>query len=136
MATAGYSGTPLAKKLGIKAGHGVATVDEPADFRRLLGDLPDDVQFVDDLGDRPDVVVAFFTARVDLERALDDLGQAVFPDRTLWLGWPKKTSGVETDLTGDVVRETVLRTKLVDVKVCGISEIWSGLKIVWRKEHR
>lgn len=135
--TAGYSGTPLAKKLGIKAGHSVATVAEPDDFRALLVDLPDDVDLDAGLGDGPDVVVAFLTERTALDAQLGSLAEAVFPDRVVWLAWPKKTSGVATDLTGDVVRATVLATdNLVDVKVCAISDIWSGLKIVWRKEHR
>ena len=133
---AGYSGTPLAKKLGIKAGHRVATVNEPPEFRELLVDLPDDVVFDGSLDNEPDVTIGFFTAASDLDQQLSDLGQAAFPDRVMWLAWPKKTSGVDTDLTGDVVRATVLATHLVDIKVCAISDIWSGLKVVWRKEHR
>ncbi len=133
---AGYSGTPLAKKLGIKPGHRVATVNEPADFRSLLDDLPDDVDLDANLADLPDVVAAFYTERVDLDTDLDSLADAVFPDRVIWLAWPKKTAKVATDLTGDVVRATVLATKLVDVKVCAISDVWSGLKVVWRKTHR
>lgn len=133
---AGYSGTPLPKKLGIKAGHVVAIRNEPSTFRELLIELPDDVAFGTTLKGDPDVVIAFYTEQKDLQTELADLSEAVFPDRTLWIAWPKKTSGVETDLTGDVVRETVLATKLVDVKVCAISDIWSGLKVVWRKEHR
>ncbi len=133
---AGYSGTPLAKKLGIKAGHTVATVHSPTEFVDLLSDLPDDVCF--ETGPTPDadVTVAFYTEADVLLAELDGLAGAAFPDRIIWLAWPKKTSGVDTDLTGDVVRSTVLETKLVDVKVCAISEIWSGLKVVWRKEHR
>ncbi len=134
--TAGYSGTPLAKKLGIKPGYTVATVNEPNEFRPLLVDLPDDVDLDVDLAAQPDVVVAFYTERARLDAELETLADAVFPDRAIWLGWPKKTSGVDTDLTGDVVRATVLATKLVDVKVCAISDTWSGLKVVWRKEHR
>lgn len=133
---AGYSGTPLAKKLGIKPGHTVATVNEPDEFRTLLVDLPDDVQLDVDLATQPDVVVAFYTERLLLDTDLGSLADAVYPDRLIWLAWPKKTAGVETDLTGDVVRAAVLATKLVDVKVCAISDTWSGLKIVWRKEHR
>ena len=135
-ATAGYSGTPLAKKLGIKADHDVAAINEPPDFRELLADLPAGVTFRSDLEGEPDVVVAFYIEHAELESALGDLGDAVFPDRMIWIAWPKKTAKVETDLTGDVVRATVLATKLVDVKVCAISDIWSGLKVVWRKEHR
>lgn len=133
---AGYSGTPLAKKLGIKTGHTVATINEPTDFRGLLEDLPDGVDFNADLMASPDIVVGFYTDRAELTGDLDALGAAVFPDRVIWLAWPKKTAKVDTDLTGDVVRASVLATKLVDVKVCAISETWSGLKVVWRKEHR
>lgn len=133
---AGYSGTPLAKKLGIKPGHSVATVNEPDEFRSLLVDLPGDVDLDAELTGRLDVVVAFYTEHTDLVGDLDRLGAAVFPDRMIWLAWPKKASGVDTDLTGDVVRASVLATKLVDVKVCAISDTWSGLKVVWRKEHR
>lgn len=133
---AGYSGTPLAKKLGIKPGHVVAVINGPDEFRELLVDLPDDVEMNSDLASHPDVVVAFYTDAAKLEADLDRLGEAIFPDRSLWLAWPKKTSKVATDLTGDVVRATVLATKLVDVKVCAISDTWSGLKVLWRKEHR
>lgn len=133
---AGYSGTPLAKKLGIKSGHRVATLGEPPEFASLLEPLPDGVDLDASLDEAPDVVVAFHTDRSQLRSRLPALGEAVFPDRVIWLAWPKKTSGVETDLTGDVVRTEVLSTRLVDVKVCAISEVWSGLKVVWRKEHR
>lgn len=133
---AGYSGTPLAEKLGIKGGHRVATINEPAEFRELLVARPDGVTFGDSLGSGPDIVIAFHTSAADLESGLDDLADAVFPDRTVWIAWPKKSSGVDTDLTGDVVRAAVLATTLVDVKVCAISDTWSALKAVWRKEHR
>ena len=133
---AGYSGTALAKKLGIKPGHTVATINEPNEFRPLLVDLPDDVTFAIDLAAQPDIIVAFYTERDELAADLASLADSVFPDRVIWLAWPKRTAGVDTDLTGDVVRAVVLATKLVDVKVCAISDTWSGLKIVWRKEHR
>lgn len=133
---AGYSGTPLVKKLGIKAGHRVAVVNEPPEFRALLDDPPDNVRFQSDIGSAPDVVIVFHTERDQLEKGLDGLAAAVFPDRVIWLAWPKKTSQVPTDLTGDVVRAAVLSTRLVDVKVCAISGVWSGLKVVWRQEHR
>ena len=133
---AGYSGTPLARKLGIKPGHTVAVINEPDEFRGLLVDLPDEVDLNGDLAASPDIVVAFYTRAASLEADFGGLGEAIFPDRSLWLAWPKKTSMVDTDVTGDVVRATVLATKLVDVKVCAISDTWSGLKVVWRKEHR
>lgn len=132
----GYSRTPLARKLGIKAGHRIATVNEPREFRGLLVDIPDDTEFDSHFEHGPDIVVAFFTSADELNTSLPALGRAVFPDRTIWLAWPKKTSGVATDLTGDKVRAAVLRTQLVDIKICAISETWSGLKVVWRKEHR
>ncbi len=133
---AGYSGTPLARKLGIKPGHRIAVINEPDDFRSLLDDLPPDAVFQDGLEPGPDLVIAFYTEREALEAGLDVLGQAVFPDKVIWYAWPKKASKVPTDLSGDVVRAAVLSTKLVDVKVCAISDTWSGLKVVWRKEHR
>lgn len=133
---AGYSGTPLVKKLGIKTDHAVAVINEPDELRELLIDLPDNVDLDRSLDGQPDVVIAFYTNAAKLDADLDRLAAAVFPDRSLWLAWPKKTSKVDTDLTGDVVRSTVLATKMVDVKVCAISDTWSGLKILWRKEHR
>ena len=136
MASAGYSETPLAKKLGIKPGHVVALLHQPPELLDLLEPLPDDVAFQHGLDPAPDVAIAFFTECSALRKALDPLARAAFPDRAIWLAWPKKTSGVATDLTGDVVRAEVLATTLVDVKVCAISETWSGLKVVWRKAHR
>ena len=90
------------------------------------------------LGVKPgsDVIVFFTTERAELERRIDDLGKAIFPKGALWIGWPKKASKVPTDITDDVIRDVVLPLGLVDVKVCAIDEIWSGLKIVWRKENR
>ena len=133
---AGYSGTPLTKKLGITPGSTVATVHAPPDFVGLLTDLPDGVSFEDSPSSRADLTIAFFTEAEALRSELGALAEAIFPDRALWLAWPKKTSGVDTDLSGDVVRAAVLETMLVDVKVCAISSIWSGLKVVWRKDHR
>ncbi len=133
---AGYSGTPLVKKLGIKAGHRVALVHEPPGLRPLLVDLPDDVELDADVADRPDVVVAFFTQADQLRSEIGRLEQAIHPDRVLWLAWPKKAAKVDTDVTDQVVRSSALATRLVDVKVCAISEVWSGLKVVWRREHR
>lgn len=133
---AGYSGTPLVRKLGIGSGHHIAVVNEPAEFRPLLLELPADVTFRADVGEAPDMVIAFYVQRDHLQADIDGLARAVFPDRAIWLAWPKMRSGVATDLTENVVRAAVLATSLVDVKVCAISEIWSGLKVVWRKEHR
>ena len=134
--SAGYSGTPLARKLGIKAGATVAVLGEPDDFRSLLVDLPDAVSFRTRLTGEPDLVVAFETERRHLLRTLQRVEPVIHPDRVVWIAWPKKSSGEPTDLSGDVVRAAILDTSLVDVKVCAISEVWSGLKAVWRKDLR
>ena len=133
--TAGYSATPLPRKLGIGEGGTFALVDEPAGARALLEPLPDGACRAGDPA-QADVVVAFATARVDLARRIDELAPAIFPDRTLWVAWPKRASKVETDITEDVVREVALPLGLVDVKVAAIDETWSGLKLVWRRERR
>lgn len=134
--SAGYSGTPLAKKLGIRPDDEVVLLGEPDDFRPLLGGLPDGVRFTSRLGASPDVVISFETDQQHLVETLERVQPVIHPDRMVWIAWPKKTSGVPTDLTGDVVRAAILDTSMVDVKVCAISEVWSGLKAVWRKERR
>jgi len=131
----GYSGTPLATKLGIKAGHRLVLIDAPADLDASLGALPDGVTVTRRLG-RCDVALFFTTSRAALERRRDALGKAVFPDGAIWVCWPKKAAKVPTDVTEDVVREVVLPHGLVDVKVCAVDAIWSGLKVVWRTERR
>ncbi len=136
MAPAGYSGTPLPKKLGIKDDHTVALLDEPAGMRQILIPLPDGVTFRTDLRARPDVAVAFFTRRSAFTKRIDALGRAIFPAASVWIAWPKKASGVETDITEDTVRDVALPKGLVDVKVCAIDDTWSGLKLMWRKELR
>lgn len=136
MAPAGYSGTPLPKKLGIKDGHVVALLNEPDEFRELLVELPDVAEVRTDLRRKPDVAIAFFTNRAAFERRLPAMQRAVFPDGSLWISWPKKSSGVATDITEDTVREVALPNGLVDVKVCAVDETWSGLKLMWRKELR
>jgi hypothetical protein len=135
---AGYSGTPLAKKLGIKPGHRVAVVHAPDDFEAALGELPDGVVVQDGLaGKTPlDVIVAFFVERKDLAQKLPALRKRMAPACGLWIAWPKKASGVATDVTENVVREIALPTGLVDNKVCAIDAIWSGLRLVIRLEHR
>lgn len=135
-ATAGYSGRPLVDKLGVKAGMKVAYLDAPEGFDDTIGALPEDVAVARRLGGSKDVVIVFVTARRDLERRLDALRKAIAPDGMIWVAWPKKASKVPTDVTEDVVREVVLPTGLVDVKVCAIDAVWSGLKVVIRKELR
>lgn len=132
----GYSGTPLAKKLGIKPGHRVVTLSAPAEFEVWVDPLPDDVRLMKRMAKTPDVVVAFAKRRIDLERQIERSMDPIFPDGAFWAAWPKKASKVPTDITEDVVREIALPRGLVDVKVCAISEVWSGLRLVWRKELR
>jgi hypothetical protein len=130
--TTGYSGTPLPQKLGIKDGSVVVLVGAPDGFDATLGAIAARRR----LGGRADVVVAFFTRRADLERRIGALERAVFPDGGLWIAWPKKSSGVATDITEDTLREVCLPRGLVDNKVCAIDQTWSGLRLVWRKERR
>ena len=132
---AGYSGTPLVKKIGIKPGHRVALVNEPAGLRKLLRGLPKDVKLN---GARPplDIVLVFNRQRAGLERDLRTQLRALAPDGMIWVSWPKQASGMATDITEDTVRELALPLGLVDVKVCAVDETWSGLKLVIRKENR
>jgi hypothetical protein len=134
---AGYSGTPLVQKLGFKPGMKVAVLGAPEGFGETLGELPDGVAVATRLGPASkDMVIVFVTERVALQRRLDALRTAIAPDGMVWVAWPKKASGVTTDITEDVVREVVLPVGLVDVKVCAIDATWSGLKLVIRKELR
>jgi Protein of unknown function (DUF3052) len=133
---AGYSGTPLAKKLGIKEGSRVTALGAPADFPALLAPLPDGVAVRDRLRGPLDVIVFFTTSRAELAHRLAALRKALDPAGGLWIAWPKRSSGVETDMTEDVVREVALPTGLVDNKVCAIEETWSGLRLVIRLENR
>ncbi len=133
---AGYSETPLPRKLGIKEGAVVAFPGAPDDFAAALGPLPDAVTIRDRAQGRLDVAVAFFTRRAALERRLAGLARTVFPDGGLWIAWPKRSSGVDTDLSEDVVRELGIAGGLVDNKVCAIDETWSGLRLVYRLVDR
>ena len=130
------SSTPLAKKLGFKPGMRAAFVDAPEDFDAVLGELPDGVQVTRRLAAGKDVVVVFVTRRAELARRVQALKRAVAPDGMVWVGWPKRASGMETDMTEDVVRDVVLPTGLVDVKVCAIDATWSGLKLVYHLADR
>jgi hypothetical protein len=133
---AGYSGTPLFRKLGIKEGHRVAFPSAPDGFEALLGKLPDGVT-VKSRAARPlDVIVFFTTRRAELERRLPALRRAMDPAAGLWIAWPKRSSGVETDMTEDAARDLGLANKLVDNKVCAIDETWSGLRLVIRLRDR
>ena len=137
MSAAGYSGTPLPRKLGIKPGHRVALLGAPSGFEDgTLGALPEDVRVVRRAGGQADVIVTFHTSRADLERRLPALRAMMRPAAGLWIAWPKRASKVETDITEDVVREIALPTGLVDNKVCAIDATWSGLRLVIRLADR
>jgi hypothetical protein len=133
---AGYSGTPLIRKLGIKEGQRVAFPAAPDAFDALLGPLPDGVTVKSRATGPLDVIVFFTTSRAELARRLPALRRAMDPAAGLWVAWPKRSSGVETDMTEDVVRELGLANRLVDNKVCAIDEVWSGLRLVIRREDR
>jgi hypothetical protein len=133
---AGYSGSPLKKKLGIKEGHRVAFPGAPAEFAGLLGELPDGVRVKSRVAGPLDVIVFFTERRAELERRLPALRRAMDPAAGLWIAWPKRASGVETDMTEDVARELGLANRLVDNKVCAIDETWSGLRLVIRLADR
>jgi len=134
--TAGYSGTPLAKKLGIGSDHIVTVLGEPDGFREWLAPLPAGVRLRKSIGVDPDIVIVFTARRQTLSRRVEQASRAVFPDGTIWAAWPKRASGVPTDITEDTVREIALPLGLVDTKVCAISDVWSGLRVVWRTELR
>jgi hypothetical protein len=135
---AGYSGTPLATKLGMRPGHRIGLLDAPTGFVDVLraADLPGDVEVRTTARGPLDVIVSFHTQRRRLERRFDALVKALARDGGLWVAWPKRASGVPTDMTEDVVREVALPRGLVDNKVCAIDGTWSGLRVVWRKELR
>jgi hypothetical protein len=131
---AGYSGTPLPTKLGIKAGHRVVLLDAPAAFASRLAPLPP-VTLATTLGPA-DVIVLFTTERAVFERRFDAIVRALDPTGGFWVAWPKRAAKVATDMTEDVVRAVGLPRGLVDNKVCAIDEIWSGLRLVVRVENR
>jgi hypothetical protein len=133
---AGYSGTPLPQKLGIKPGLTVITLNAPANYRRLLGAIPEEVTFSDRLKRDSSFVHVFVKKRGELARRLYVLREKIADTGTVWVSWPKKSAGVPTDVTEDVVRAVALPLGFVDVKVCAIDEIWSGLKLMVRRENR
>ena len=133
---AGYSGTPLAQKLGIKSGHKVATISAPASYRKLLAPLPKGVSFMTEIGTGAPFVHLFVKERKTLEKELKRLRRLLADAGVLWISWPKRSSGVATDITEDVIREVCLPLGFVDVKVCAVDETWSGLKLMIRRENR
>jgi hypothetical protein len=132
----GYSGTPLAKKLGIKPGSRIWVADAPAEYEKLISPVPEGVQFAARLAASTDIAHIFVTRRGGLAKALRNALQKLRPDAAIWVSWPKKASKVRTDITEDVIRETALPMGLVDIKVCAVDQTWSGLKLVTRNEKR
>jgi hypothetical protein len=130
---AGYSGTPLPKKLGIDHGSVVALIGAPAG---VVDDLPPGVKVKHQARGKADVVVAFFLERSEFARRLGSLSTMIFPAGGLWVAWPKRASGLATTMNENVVREIALPLGLVDNKVCAIDDTWSGLRVVWRVERR
>ncbi len=136
MSTAGYSGTPLVRKLGIKPASRLGLIDAPEQFSELLGELPASVAVRTRARGPLDVIVAFFVKRSALARRLPALMAALDQAGGLWIVWPKGASGVTTDVTETVVRELGLATGLVDNKICAIDQTWSGLRLVYRLRDR
>jgi hypothetical protein len=134
--TAGYSGTPLAKKLGIKEGMKVVTVDAPPDYRNLLDPLPADVTISEKPQPDADIIHLFTNTRDGLFRGLADARNLIKQNGTIWVSWYKKAARLPTEITEDTVREAAFPLGLVDVKVCAVDEKWSGLKLVIRLENR
>jgi hypothetical protein len=134
---AGYSGTPLPKKLGIKPGHRVALLDAPPSLHGELVPLPDEVVLIDSLGEEPlDVCLLFVRSQSELRDQFAVAAALLQPSGGLWVCWPKKTSGVVSDLTEDAIRAVGLAEGLVDNKVCAVDATWSGLRFVIRKKDR
>jgi hypothetical protein len=133
---AGYSGTPLIQKIGIKPGHRVILRNHPPRFVKDLGKLPEGAESAARLSGKANVIVYFADQLAELQKDFTRLSAALVPDGMLWIGWPKKASGRPTDLTEDIVRRVGLECGLVDVKVCAIDETWSGLKFVIRVKDR
>ncbi|HEV2840298.1 MAG TPA: DUF3052 domain-containing protein [Chthoniobacterales bacterium] len=133
---AGYSGTPLAQKLGIKAGQKVVTIGAPPGYRKLLSPLPDAVSLATNVERNAAFLHLFVSTRAALEKELKRLRKSIADTGVLWVSWPKKSSGVKTDITEDVIREVCLPLGFVDIKVCAVDDTWSGLKLMIRRENR
>ena len=133
---AGYSSTPLPKKLGIKEGSRIALVNAPKDFAHELGELPHDAEIVTRITKQLDIVVLFVLTERALRRDFEKLAAKLVSNGMIWIAWPKKSSGVATDLNFDRVQRIGLDAGLVDVKICAVDDVWSGLKFVYRLKDR
>ncbi len=135
-AVAGYSATPLPQKLGIKPDTIVVAIDVPENYRKLLGQIPSGVNFATRPVGKTKFVHLFAKERRMLQARLQTLREKIAEDAAVWVSWPKKSSGVPTDITEDVIRAVALPLGFVDIKVCAVDEIWSGLKLMIRRENR
>lgn len=133
---AGYSGTPLAAKLGIKEGASVLLIGAPSGYRGVVAPLPDGVRFVARVSAATDLVHGFFTKKAELQRTLSALRGKIRPDAAVWVSWPKKAAKVPTDIVEDIIREVALPMGYVDIKVAAFDDVWSALKLVIRKALR
>jgi hypothetical protein len=136
LSSTGYSGTPLAKKLGIVEGSRIATLHAPDDYARWLSPIPSNVVFEGTVTSLTDIVHVFSGRKADLKATLVALRNTIKPSGIIWVSWPKKASKVSTDITDNSIREVALPLGFVDIKVCAISDVWSGLKLVICKEQR
>ena len=135
-AQAGYSGTPLAKKLGYKPGLRTVVIGEPEGYQAWLHPLPQGIEFERAVSSTTDLVHVFVTEQAPLSKHLAVFREKLRPEASVWVSWPKKASKVPTDITEDTIRHLALPLGFVDIKVCAVSEVWSGLKLVPRKELR
>lgn len=133
---AGYSGTPLAQKLGFKPGHRVRVSNPPANYDELVSPRPDDVHISRALRKDIDIWHFFTRSETELASTLGTMKSCIRQDGMIWVSWPKKSSGVASDVTEDTIRRLALPLGLVDVKVCAVDDVWSGLKLVIRKALR
>jgi len=136
LSMAGYSGTPLAQKLGIKPGMIVVTIDSPDHYRKLLEPIPSGVNFATRPVGNTKFIHLFATRRSELSNHLSILRRKIAEDAAVWVSWPKKSSGMPTDITEDVIRAVALPLGFVDIKVCAVDDTWSALKLMIRKENR
>lgn len=134
--SAGYSGTPLPKKLGIKPGLKIVLLNAPEDYLLILGEIPEDVQFLMSPSAKADMVHLFVTTAEELDVQLKKLRKKLKDDAFIWVSWPKRASKIPTTVTEDTIRNLALPLGFVDIKVCAVNEVWSGLKLVIRKELR
>jgi hypothetical protein len=133
---AGYSGTPLIKKLGIKESFRVALVNSPKGFKKELGSLPDKAKYASPMADALDLILLFVNSEAELQKSFVTLSASLVANGMLWVAWPKKSSGVATDLSFTNVQRIGLDAGLVDVKICAVNDVWSGLKFVYRLKDR